>query len=367
VVGVRDVERIGEAVAELARTLEPDTVALPDALPMWQAFDAIARRATAAKLVLTTRVDESRAAQRSGHRDTAELLAQRAGSSMGAARAHLETAKRLHDLPATEDALRDGRLSAEQACVVSGAAAANPAAERSLLERAKTSSFAELRDAALRARAAGEDREATQRRIHAARRLRTWTDAEGAWNLSARGTVVDGSRVMRVLEPIVDELFDTARTEGRRDDREVYAFDALVTLGERGAEPPAKTPNPRYLALLRVDREALRRGDVRDDELCEITGLGPIPLRTARELLGEAVLKLVITKGTDVLHVTHLGRGPSAAQRVALLWSSPGCTVEGCPRTRGRDRPPRTVQRDAPHPSRRVRPALRHPPPPEAP
>jgi hypothetical protein len=36
----------------------------------------------------------------------------------------------------------------------------------------------------------------------------------------------------------------------------------------------------------------------------------------------------------DVLNVTHLGRGPTAAQRVALLWLSPQCTVEGCARTR---------------------------------
>jgi hypothetical protein len=149
-----------------------------------------------------------------------------------------------------------GALSADQAEVVAGAAAANPAAERSLLERARTASFAELREDALRARAQGEDRDATQRRIHAARRLRTWTDDEGAWNVSARGTVVDGSKVMRVLNPIVDELFDQARQDGRRDERETYAFDALVKLAERG-EPATKNASPKYLGLLRADWEAL--------------------------------------------------------------------------------------------------------------
>jgi hypothetical protein len=47
-----------------------------------------------------------------------------------------------------------------------------------------------------------------------------------------------------------------------------------------------------------------------------------------------AVLKLVITRGIDVLHVTHLGRGPTAAQRIARAWTSPHCSVLGCPRTR---------------------------------
>jgi hypothetical protein len=334
VIGTRDVHDVVAAADALVRALEPHTVALPDALPMWEAFDRIERSAATAKLLLTARVDESRAAPRSGHRDTAELLAKKAGTSTGAARRRLETSKKLSELPATGDALRNGELSADQAEVLAGAASANPAAERSLLKRAQTASFAELREEALRARVAGEDPEATHRRIHAARRLRTWTDAEGAWNLSARGTVVDGSKVMRALKPVIDTMFREARQAGRRDDHEAYAFDALVALTKRRAPEATKRPSPTYLGLLRVDWEALVRGDVADGELCEITGLGPIPATTARELLGDAILKLVITKGVDVLHVTHLGRGPTAAQRAALLWSSPGCSVEGCPRTR---------------------------------
>jgi hypothetical protein len=55
----------------------------------------------------------------------------------------------------------------------------------------------------------------------------------------------------------------------------------------------------------------------------------------ARRLLGDAVLRLVITRGTDVLNVTSLGRGPTAAQKVAMLWGAPGCVVTGCPRMAG--------------------------------
>jgi hypothetical protein len=50
---------------------------------------------------------------------------------------------------------------------------------------------------------------------------------------------------------------------------------------------------------------------------------------------GESVVKLVITNGVGVANVTHLGRGPTAAQRVAMLWSSPGCEVQGCSSTIG--------------------------------
>ena len=50
----------------------------------------------------------------------------------------------------------------------------------------------------------------------------------------------------------------------------------------------------------------------------------------ARELLGESILKLVITKGVDVANVTHLGRKPTVAQQVALWWRDPICTRLGC-------------------------------------
>ena len=77
----------------------------------------------------------------------------------------------------------------------------------------------------------------------------------------------------------------------------------------------------------------MRRGTVEGDERCEIAGLGPIPVERARELLGDAILKLVLTKGVDVANVTHLGRSPTMAQRVALWWSARQCQRIDCTRT----------------------------------
>jgi hypothetical protein len=67
--------------------------------------------------------------------------------------------------------------------------------------------------------------------------------------------------------------------------------------------------------------------------LSDIAGVGAVPARVARSLLGDAIVKLVITKGVDVVNVTHLGRGPTAAQRIALLWTSPWCTNSLCSHT----------------------------------
>jgi hypothetical protein len=56
-------------------------------------------------------------------------------------------------------------------------------------------------------------------------------------------------------------------------------------------------------------------------------------VETARRLLGDAVLKLIITKGVDVASITSLTRRPTQAMHYAMLWTSPTCTVEGCSRT----------------------------------
>jgi hypothetical protein len=324
---------------------------------MWQAFDGIERLAASAKTLLAARVDESGIWQRAGDRSAPEYLARKSGSALGAARTSLETSKRVRTLPQTRSAMRRGELSRAQADEIAGAASADPGAERSLLDSVAGSSLNELRERCARTRAAADpDPDATQRRIHQERRLRRWTDPEGAWNLSARGTPDAGARFNTLLDPIIDELFGAARREGHRESREAYAFDALIELARRRGRPaatpapgggadaapgegpgrqPARSSSPTHLALMRIDLEALVRGRTEGDELCEVAGVGPIPVRTARGLLGESIVKLVITNGIDVANVTHLGRGPTVAQRVALLWSSTGCVVAGCSRTVG--------------------------------
>jgi hypothetical protein len=201
------------------------------------------------------------------------------------------------------------------------------------LAKAQQTNISELRDECLRVKAAADpDPDITHGRIRRQRAVRTYTDGEGAWHLHANGPAESGSRIMRALEPLIDDMFETARKRDEHEPREAYAFDALVALADRDPAQQRRH-KPRYLGLLRVDHAALVRGRVDGDERCEITGIGPVPVTTARELLGDAVLKLVITKGVDVANVVHLGRGPTAAQRVALSWIEPKCTNDACSRT----------------------------------
>jgi hypothetical protein len=85
--------------------------------------------------------------------------------------------------------------------------------------------------------------------------------------------------------------------------------------------------------LIRVDLPALRRGSTAPGEVCEIAGYGPIPVTTATRLMNEAFLALVVTRGKDVLNVTHLGRQFTEHQKTALEWRDPECQVLGCAAT----------------------------------
>lgn len=40
----------------------------------------------------------------------------------------------------------------------------------------------------------------------------------------------------------------------------------------------------------------------------------------------------MLTNGVEVRNVTHLGRGPNTAQKIALLWEQPVCQRQGCGR-----------------------------------
>ena len=337
--------------AAAAAVKDPDDIPASQAVLLYETLERCSRAVAAAKTLLAKRVAASGQWKTKGHGSAAEHLAQISGRSLGAARGELETSDALDALPATKEALLGGEVSEAQGQVIANAAKANPDAERHLIKHAKKANHQDLRDEARRAKAAADrDAEARHKRIHSERRLSRHTDLEGAWNLNAHGTVSDGSIISSELDRLTDQIFAAKGAAGIRECRDAYAFDALTEMARRsaglrhddGRDPVAdvdrrkkrKLAAPQHLALLRLDVEALWRGYVEGDELCEITGLGPIPVEIAKTLLGDAVLKLIITRGVDILNVTSLTRGPTQAMHYARLWESPMCTVEGCTKTR---------------------------------
>ena len=353
------VVRCGDQLAGIVARLDPDVLSGETAQSWWYALDRVERLAAGGKTLLARRLAATHSPSRSRQKSAADAMARDAGTSLGAAKDALNTSERLPELNKVEAAVRRGELSPAQAAVISEAAAADPSAQDRLLGVASKGSMSELREECARVKAAADpDPDATYRRIHAGRRVRHYTDPEGGWNLSARGTAQAGAAFLTVLNTLTDAIFRQARRHGRCEPVEAYAFDALMHLAEHtaghcdgpphtgdGAQPtgvqsaapgeaaaatdespgpaqtgdgsaglaqardasvgrpgeagfglaidsagdpgiftagrsessgcavrPGRSTNPRYLALLRVDVEALRRGRVAGDELCEIAG-----------------------------------------------------------------------------------------------
>ncbi|TML89185.1 MAG: DUF222 domain-containing protein [Actinobacteria bacterium] len=244
----------------------------------------------------------------------------------------LETAARLRELPALDAAYRAGALSPVQANEIASAAAADPAAERELVDVAATEGVPGLRERCRRVKvAATPDGAARHEAIRRTRSLRHWTDPDGVFRLDGRLLPEDGAELLAGLEPLRARIFVEARAAGRREPYEAYLADALVAMArDARTGSDATRPVPRASIHVRVDHTAFRRGHVEAGETCEILGIGPIPVASARALVADAVISAIVCDGVDVKSVAHLGRTIPARVRTALVARDPVCVVPGC-------------------------------------
>jgi Domain of unknown function (DUF222) len=320
-------------MSEYAIGFDAERVSAADAARIVEDAAAIKNMAATVEAVAAARVADTQVWKRDGDRSAAHQLARTTGTTVGQAKEILQAARRLKDLPATAAAARRGELSAQQVAAITDAASADPDAEARLLEQSRTASLGELRDDCARTKANASDLEARRQRIHEHRCLRTWVDAEGAGNLHLRDNPEVVGGIMATLEPIRDELFETARKQDRREPIEAYAADALAELARRAdTGNTSGNPSRRTKILARVDLLALLRGYPVGDETCELAGYGPVAVSAVRDLLDTAdpFLAAVVTKGKEVVGVAHLGRRPNAHQQSGLEWLYPTCAAEGC-------------------------------------
>lgn len=205
------------------------------------------------------------------------------------------------------------RLAASGTALLADRAAVDPSAEDELLSAAARESVRELRNRSDRVKAAAlPDDAARHDAIRRSRSAREYVGGDGAWNLHLRGTKDEGASFMARARPFIDAEFKRARTEGRREPLDAHAFDGVMAMAASASGKGGKAP---VKAILRADLPAIFRGCTEPGEVCEIAGYGPIPVAVARELPGEAFLAIVLSKGHDVVNVTHLGRAPTASSR----------------------------------------------------
>ena len=325
----QSLELMRAGVAEL----DPDALDGREARRVVEQCAEIKKLAEAATTLTVPRVRQTAAWAGAGfHRDAATWLASLSGTSVGAARATLDTAEKVVELPATQAAMRAGRLSGAQANEVVGAASADPDTERELLRSAERDGMKTLKDRCARVRAAARtDEMANYERIRKARAIRHFEDPDGTGRIDVRGPVDATARIMAHLVPFEKELFAAARTTGDYERSEAYAFDALVAMADAstGERAPAKSSGADTTVVVRLDAAALR-GWTEPGEVCEIVGTGPIPVAVALRMAQDAFFKAIVTDGVDVHSVVHLGRNVPAVLETALAERYSQCVVEGC-------------------------------------
>ena len=374
-------ESLTEAIALLesfVSTFEPGRYGGDDAARLVEHFSCGEHLCATGKALAAKRATETDLHKRDGLRSAAEWLARKTGDSRGGAAGSLQLADSMGEHPELGQALRTGQLSHARARQVADVLRVDPTSEDELVDAAKdpTETNRQLQDRCLRAKAKARSEEDTAvhyERIRTSRYLRSYTDGDGALRLEGLFTPDAGAKVLAALKPTRTAIFDEARAHGVRERLEASEADALVALvtGERprmprggeastgpassgragsgqtdsaatGSDPDDTDPTatatkcrstgfpPPASVHLRVDLAALRRGHLENDECCEIPGVGPVPLATARSVLGDAIVHLVITTGSDIATVSNLGRTIRAPLRTALIARDQTCVIPGC-------------------------------------
>jgi len=272
-----------DELREVAREFDAALVDGRRAMQIAETCAEMERLVFAVKSMAARRVAGTGTWARGGHRSFEAWLANVSGTTEGEAIASSETLSRLEELPATEAALRDGRLSRVQANEISAAATADPDAEAELLHVAQHGTVKALKARAKQVTAAARDDELDRyRRIRSERHVRTWEDHDGS-HVHFQSTADDVAVVMTAIQAYERPIFQAARQAGERESAGAYRADALVAMARAAtgaSTTDLKVTIPRAELRIRVDFAALERGHTTAGEVCEIPGFGPIPSRS---------------------------------------------------------------------------------------
>jgi hypothetical protein len=113
------------SLEELARDLDADALSPTEAVHTLDHLAAIRRLVDGMLARAAKRVADSGAHAIKGERNAATMIAWRLGVGANEARAAIDTARKLEQLPATDAAVRRGELSARQAEMIANAATCN--------------------------------------------------------------------------------------------------------------------------------------------------------------------------------------------------------------------------------------------------
>jgi polyhydroxyalkanoate synthesis regulator phasin len=363
----RDFAEAERLLDEFFENYDPDLFVVDDATVFLERISKLCRKCDAAKMLTARRLEKAHAHTSAGFKNPETWLSSITGEPVGQAASKLQTARQVEAHPVIKEAVKKGKISEPQAKQIASAADRCPDQARDLVDEAPLLTFGELKrrcDDVRSASDSAKDEIERYERIRKSRYCRTWTDGDGAGHLEAKMTPDALGIITAAIGNFEKGVFEDARKSGVRESHQAYMMDALVAMargsvsgfssGSAGNSQPGaeesgngesgngesgddhnsrQTDDPRALLRLTVDLEAFLRGHATDGETCKIPGYGPVPVALARKLLGEALLELVIKRGTDVTTVVSDSRYVRKALRIALEERDPTCVVPNCDRS----------------------------------
>ena len=325
------VDRLGEVLAAVRSLVAGFEV---DGLAAHEAAEVVEQCAEAERLLGFLRVSAAATLEdkalwrREGFRSVAHWMASKTGTAVGPAIGTMEMVGLLADLPAVAEAFRSGRLSEAQAREIAAVASEVPGVEEQLLEAAGKLSLRGLQEECRRVEAAAAvDEDDRYRQVHKGRRIRSWVDRHNVGRLSATMTPDQLARLMGEVDRRCGVIVEGAIRGGWFESWEAHRLDAMLELllpDDDGPAPPAS------MVHVVVDYDALMRGHTATGERCEIPGIGPIPVTLARQMAEDCILKILLTKGVQVMAVAHAGYTIPAHIRTAVHVRDGTCIVPGC-------------------------------------
>ena len=303
----------------------------PDALTLRQAKKLLASYARAEKLAGFGVAALSRKVA-----DASEV-ARAAGTSMGKAKAVVQTGKVLSQSSDLTKAMSRGKVSLDQASEIASAEQLAPGAAKDLLEVAAKESFHVLKDKARAAKLEAEQHNRLAERQRQARSGRSYVDALGMTHIHLELEPHVGGPIVARAEAEAARILKKARADAKArlakknghatkgdmqlEPFERYLADAYAALLSGNGKGRAKRPE---LVVL-VSHEVTKRGwkDVRPGEMCKIPGIGPVAPQVAKQVADDAFLSGVLYDGKDLRQLKRWSRSIPIEVQVALELGEP--------------------------------------------
>ena len=250
---------IGEAIvwAEKGNAgLEPDLMTSEDARELQAEYARLKKLAAYGETMLARKLEDP------------EELARVTGTSVGKAKATVETAKVLKESGEVTAAFAGGDISLDQATEIARAEQASPGSATELLRTAETESFQVLRESARKVVLEAEQRRGLAERQREARSARSYTDELGMTNVHLRLEPHVGTPIVKRAEAEASRLYKAAKKDGKNEPFERHLADAYAKVFSGSSVMPHSS-RPELVVL--VSHEVVKRGweDVREGEFCK--------------------------------------------------------------------------------------------------